>query len=253
MITYEDSVSITIDGVNINKFASDLEGRTTVEELEELEIFSHLSGGDATSAYEELLEASRFFFAFAVGEITVNHTNGVLSLQVGKQGSQTNSAIGAGLSGTPYQLDLTPDEATYWMQIGVPATAKSLLISSNVVADDCFADSNANANGIIAWYSSAFRDSSNSATSGTRATITFLKSGAHGDTQGVVTGGPTYAGNIGDNGTFYAKVNITAAGESTEIGTGGSYTGYYFIFAVQVAANVDTKNYKFRFELEYEA
>lgn len=192
--------------------------------------------------------------SIVIGEMSVNHTNGVADFFVGT-GTPTSSAIGVSLSGTPYVLGLTP-AASYWKSEAIPTTAVRLKVYTNITTNDCAQDFDVNNNGIIVFMSQAYQNSSNAATYGTRSMIRFYKNVGVGNdideaTYSVNGGVLNAPPNVGDLGTFYgdAAISNTTAFDN-QVGTGGTYSRFYYIFAMQVAANVATKVYKFQFVLE---
>lgn len=187
-------------------------------------------------------------------DVTVSHTNGAQSLLYW-DGTTTSTGVGLGLAGTPYHIVLTGS----WRSENIQSTGVKLRVYTNIIANDAAQDFNGNANGIVAWIDQGYQDSSNSATFGQRTTIIFYK------TAGALSGsgyGNTYAINggtlnspvaIGDIGTFWGEeyFPIVGSGINDQLGIGGTYSRYYYVFGMQVSAPCTTKDYKFRFEIEY--
>lgn len=229
---------------------------STIEELEDLEIFSHLEETVARpAANQDLFQVLDLFASpYTSGEMELNHTNGASTLMVGTD-IFINSAIGGGLSGGANpQLVATPG-FEYWKSCTIPARAKKITIKTNVKAGDCIDDFNPDS--IVAWFSQLYRTGANSATSGQRDTLYLGETTGYGDDGFVFTALPSGPSNtpaeIGDIGTFVLEQDIINPGNvSRNIGNDGEFPPYYFIFAAQVPASAETKVYKIKFELEYE-
>jgi hypothetical protein len=185
-----------------------------------------------------------------LADFTVSHTNGVAQAVVGLP-TPINTFHGVALDGDG-NMTVTPDPQ-YWRSENILATAVKMRVYTNIVANDSSSLFDPETNGISVYMTQAFKNASNGATSGTRAYVSFNKTGILDGVGGIVNGGilNTPAG-IGDAGTFYAEVDLApASGESNMIGIGGQYSRHYYTFGVDVGAPVVTKDFKFRIELDY--
>jgi hypothetical protein len=187
-----------------------------------------------------------------IAEMSVTHTNGVADVRCGTGVVQTSS-IGAGLDGS-FNITLTP-ASNFWRSENVPAVASRMNVYTNIVADDLVSDIDPDS--IFAFRTSAYKSASNGVTSGQRETAKFGKTGPQdvGDPvpaiSGIVNGGTLNSPPlVGDAGTFWQTVfaNDTL---NNQIGTGGQYSRYYYIFGFLVPANAISKTYRFQFVLEY--
>ncbi len=253
MTTYNPAIEVLIQNVGISKLATALKGVKTIEEIEALNLFDQYDSPEREDAEDELLSVVNLFNGIYPSiDFSVVHTNGVANNAAGTDAA-TASTVGSGLDGD-HNIVLTPVVA-YWKSNTVVSRATKLKVYTNIVADDAPSDTNPGGTGIKCFVSQAYKSAADTALSGQRASINIGKTGTAstgGATNGIVSGGPTYAGNIGDNGTFYSQINIADAGLNTQVGNGGEFSDFYYIFGVLINSGVASKTYKFRFELEYE-
>jgi hypothetical protein len=255
MVTYENANSFTIEGVNINKNAADLQNLENVSQVAALRIFRHLDN----PGLEEELELEVFNFMRALSSIippewSVVHTNGVKSRAVGVTPPLSSSNfVGVGLDGS-YNLTFQPG-AQYWDTEPVPRRMKKFICKTNIVENDCADNVFPSTNGIVIAVYQAYKDSPTSATSGARSVFEALKSAPFDMplqwTAGVVTSGPSYVGNIGDLGTYYFESVVLPNAADHEIGTAGPNGSGYYAFEAVIGENVNSKTYKFQMEIEY--
>lgn len=182
-------------------------------------------------------------------EMTVPHVNGVTSFFVGTNVA-TQSGQGLSIDGSG-NMSLTP-ASTFWDTLNTTEKAVKLKVFTNIVEDDCAQDFNASLNGIQCYVVAASKSGPTSGQYGQQGTITFGKTPGSFHFQGMITNAnPTGAlstpPNIGDTGTFYGECRTNPF----RVGQGLQYSLSYFIFGMQIGENVATKNYKFRFELDY--
>lgn len=247
------ALELEIDETFVNKLGTDMRGISTLEALEALEIFTHLSEEDADDANEELLaELSSFNGTVITPVLSLAHTNGVANAFAGVD-SLASSSVGAGTDGNG-GLVLTPINAN-WDTATVPARLIKFTVKTNIVADDCSSDANPATNGIVVKIAHAYMVDASTALSAFMRLLSFGKTGFNGayGTGHIVSGGPSYAGNVGDTGTFWAEYVIADPGTNIyEIGLGGPIGSYYYTYAVTCASSAITKTFKFIVELEYE-
>lgn len=180
-------------------------------------------------------------------DIQVSHVNGVQDHALANLVNQTTGSHGAGSDGSGH-LTLTP-ASTYWRTESLPTTGLKMRVYTNILAGD----TTTSGGNVTASIFTAFLTAANSATSGPRASITWGNAGVTGGlVNGIVTGGavPSGTANIGDDGTFYSEVDFGAANPYNQLGSGGLYSPYYYIFGMDIAPNALTKDYRFRFVLD---
>jgi hypothetical protein len=247
MTTYNQQIEDFVDGSGINKLAPAFKNVNTLGELQALNIYSHLSGGEKTTAENDLLaRVMTFNGEDELPDMSINHVNGVQNIYAGTSVA-VSSGIGSGLDGNK-TLVLTPSNSN-WKTHDVIAKAKTLLVQTNIKANDL------PAHDIIVFLSTAWKNGSNSSTSGERVQVTFGAASGDGDgVHGVIASGPAYAGNIGDLGTFYAQIDIPdPTTEDSNIGSGNPIdTNYYYIIGFQINSASITKLFKFRIQVQYD-
>lgn len=245
--TYNPAIEVLVDNVGINKLCPDFLGADTLGELQALNIFSQLEGVEQDDAYDDLLEeVVNFNGSDDLNIMSVNHTNGVADNYSGT-GSAQNSGVGAGLDGSG-NLILTPANQ-YWKTHDIEAVATKLLVKTNIVAG------NLPSSTFQVSLFQARKSASNAASYGSRISVTFgATSGAGTGTHGVISGGPTYAGNVEDDGTFFAEILLNApTGVENEIGSGAEFgNNYYYIIVINVPSGAATKNYKLKVDVDYD-
>ncbi len=246
--TYDPAKEVLVDGSGINKLCPDFKDVNTLGELEALDIYSHLEEPEKGDAYDDLLEqVANFNGEDELDEMSVNHTNGVTDNYAGT-GTAISTSTGALVSSGV--LVLTPDIAS-WKTHDIPAIATKLIVKTNIIAADL------GSNGILVSLNQARRTGTSTATSGQRIQLSFgANSGDGAGTHGVISGGPSYTGNVGDDGTFYAEIDLAAqTGTENEIGSGNTFDTngkYYYIIGITVDTASDTKLYKFKVFVQYD-
>lgn len=244
---YNPEIEELVHNVGINKLSTAFDGIKTQEELHDLNIYSQLSGDDLDEAETDLLaRVLTFNGEDDLDTMSISHVNATPDFYAGT-GTPISSSIGAGLDGNKV---FTPDPVlSYWKTHDVLAKAKKLLVQTNIVAG------NLPSHDAIIYLTQAFKNSANSATSSQRAQVSFGASSGDGDgTHGVVASGPSYAGNVGDIGTFFAEIDFDPEiTNENEIGGGNPFdTHFYYIIGLQINAGAATKAYKFSVQVQYD-
>lgn len=177
-------------------------------------------------------------------DLVVTHTQGAETSWAGANGTTTPSGIGSGISQAG-NLTLTP-ASTYWRSENIVAYATTLRVYTNIVASDF------NSSFMEVGISGAFKTANNGSTSGTRGNVVMDGycnfNPAIGDYCNTVPSGGVLNSppEIGDAGTIYYEFPVGA-----DLGLGGTYSRYYYIFNGYIYAGMVTKDYKFRFEIDY--
>jgi hypothetical protein len=203
--------------------------------------------GDWTTPYIPLSNV------ITIPDFSIAHTNGVADNQVGTvQGTVITSGIGSGSDGNG-NLILTPSSPN-WGSENAITTLVRMKVYTNIIANDCASAFAFDAISFARYQ--AYKTGSSSTTSGARDTFSFNNAGliVFGDvnsTGGAVNGGTMNSPiEIGDNGTLYGE-RIADVNAGNQIGLGGAFSRYYYIFGIAIPANAVTKTYKFRVQLEY--
>ena len=167
--------------------------------------------------------------------------------------------LGAGLAGgNPYYIYLSPSESV-WRSEPFPATATRFKMYTNILESDfnpgLQSGGNYLQNTLIfnGWY--AFKSGSNYTATGAiiqgYVGIDNLNDPLNGTYTVPLTNGGDGT-NIGDGGTIYADIPIQAsAGWFLGTNPAPGIDASYYTFAVTMGQYLKTKDYKFRFELDY--
>lgn len=177
-----------------------------------------------------------------IGEMTVSHTNGVATNAWGIGGS-TSSSSTVSVDGNG-NLVLTGG----WKSENNPTTLARLKCYTNILQSDLAGPLQQDA--ITATIITAFKTASNAGTFGQRVTVFF-------------TGGVNYSGSfspvgtlnsppeVGDTDTLYYIEDAINNPPYNQIGIGGQFSRYYYTFGMYIEASAATKDYKFKFFIEY--
>lgn len=174
-----------------------------------------------------------------IGEIEVNHTNGVATnlygLSTANLGAQT-----AGVSNG--NLALTGD----WASENNATTVTRVKCYSNITGSDTASSSNSDkiSSGLITAYLQAI----NSATFGQRSNEEFTT--ASMDIQYAPIGTINSPLEVGDSGTMFTFTDVLQNGLSDQIGIGGAFSRAYYTLGFFIPASAATKIYKFQYFLE---
>jgi hypothetical protein len=187
-----------------------------------------------------------------ISEMSVVHVNGVADFYVGV-GTPISSGIGGGVAGSPSHLVLTP-ASQYWRSENIIAQASKLNVYTNIIAGKAVDD-----NGFIGYLYQCYMDGAGSATSGQRSEMKFGSTYNEASLPPYINSSIVNSGvlnspiAVGDIGTFFGNstINGGSLGTGSNIGIGGTYSRYYYTFAISIAAATASGTYKFRFELEY--
>jgi hypothetical protein len=180
-------------------------------------------------------------------EVTVSHTQGGGDSYYVGVDTMTISGVGSGID-QQGNLTLTP-ASTYWKSENMIATGTMLRVYTNIVASDF----NGYQNGINVGINGAFKTAENGSTSGTRGSNTITQYCVYDPSNyeycNTVPTGSTLNSpvEIGDAGTYYVEFPTIYA----DLGLGGTYSRYYYTFNAYIDSACATKDYKFRFELDY--
>ncbi len=185
-------------------------------------------------------------------EIQISHTNGSPSsaYNSGLVGVSNEASIGTAMSGgASPALILTGPFRT--LPLGTPGVMVKLKIYTNILQTDIAGVSGASITGEI---HQAYQINSTSSTSGARAVHDFDD---FNQDWNVVTG-LNYSGNVGDNGTIYKEIGIGfGSTPATHVigdpnGLSDIVSNGYFTFKMTATSQCPTKDYKFKFFVEYQ-
>jgi len=179
-----------------------------------------------------------------IPEMTVAHTNGVATYKAGVGGALTTS-IGTAVSGG--NLVLTGN----WASQNVPTTVTRVKCYTNILPGDM--DSEFDPDAIRVDLNIGFKNGASSSTYGSEALLIFLgQNSTFYEGSYAPTGTLASPPNVGDSGTMYFIYDLpTTVFPYNQIGTGGTFSRYYYTFGMQIPASAATKDYKFQFFLEY--
>jgi len=195
-----------------------------------------LPGGWATN---NKVSANTLDFA----EIVVSHTNGVETNKVGITTANLVASAGLGLDGNGNIL-FTGE----WRSEDTVATISSVTCRSNVLDADLFDASGASR--IAVSILTAYKTASNSTTNGDRHSISFLKPGFYQGLKAPI-GTLNSPVLIGDTDTLYDTKLADQALIDEQIGIGGTFSRYYYTFALNIPASAATKTYRFKWSIIY--
>lgn len=181
-------------------------------------------------------------------EWTISHVSGVTDNYVGTD-NFIDSFHGAGTDGNG-NLYLIPSGSTYWKSLDVVANLTKIRVYTNIVEGDIPFPQN-----ISVYLVLGYKNVPNGSTT-TQVLVGFINSTieetnnppnqvAYGAPVGLFNTPP----NIGDTGTY--TVEILSGAPVGLAGTNPVYSRFYFIFGVDIHESAVTKDYKFRFEIEY--
>lgn len=177
---------------------------------------------------------------FDVSEMSIVHTNSVADSYAGT-GTAVSGAPSVGIDGSQ-NLTLSPAFAN-WKSLDIETSFVKLRVATNIVAADYSSGSP-----IVCSINTGYKSAAGSANLDLGTQITFTSAPSPSGSGGAVNGGVLASPpNVGDTGTLYASLNQI----TSNIGLGGTYSRYYFIFFMSIPASWPSKTYKFKFSLEY--
>jgi hypothetical protein len=180
-------------------------------------------------------------------EVTVSHTQGGGDSYYVGVDTMTISSLGAGID-INGNLTLTPP-STYWKSENMVAIATKVRVYTNILSSDF----NNYSDNITVGINGAHKTAVNGTTSGSRGSYFIEKycvyNPATYDYCNIVPTGSTLNSpvEIGDAGTYYIEFKTVNA----DLGLGGEFSRYYYTFNAYINSGCATKDYKFRFELDY--
>jgi hypothetical protein len=177
-------------------------------------------------------------------EITISHTNGVVTNNFGYSDATLTPTAGAGLD-----INQNITLAGNWLTENQPTSMVKLKSYTNILQTDLASEFSPDA--IATTVLTAFKTASNVVTYGQRIDAVF-------------SGGLGYTGSFAPTGTlntpplpgdtdtmYYESSELLADGVYDQIGTGGAFSRAYYTFGMFIPASAATKTYKFQFFLEY--
>lgn len=174
-------------------------------------------------------------------ELSVAHVNGVADNKSGITQAGLGNSFGLTLDGSS---NLVP--VGEWGSQLAPTTLVNVKCYSNILQTDLLSGTTPNA--IQATMNIGYKDGAASSTYGPY--YNFILNNAQSQT--APTGTLSSPALVGDTGTHYdIKVAGVLGFDTTQIGTGGIYSNYNYIFHMYVPASAATKTYKFIWILEY--
>jgi hypothetical protein len=177
-----------------------------------------------------------------LGDFSISHTTGTATNRYGVTQAGLGSSSGVGLSSG--SITLTGE----WKSESNPTTVSRIKCYSNIVDIDVPTVTN-----LQVAFITAYKTGASTVVQGQRDAFQFqsdpdsyteLKNGV-----GTLTAHPNEA--IGDTYTLYGIHSSPVAILNSQIGTGGSFSNYYYTFGFFIPASALTKTYKFRIILEY--
>lgn len=181
-----------------------------------------------------------------IAEMTISHTNGTPTNGWG-DGVTITPTFGAGIDGSS-NLTLSGN----YLSRPSSSQAVRLKVYTNIVQADLTGTGSVNR--IKGELGTAFKSGAAAASSGQRGGPEFGSTLVNGE-QVVVGGTLNSPIEIGDVGTLYSiydyNYNLTPPfAQLVQVGQGGPFSAYFFIFGMIVPASAATKDYKFKFFLE---
>jgi len=184
-----------------------------------------------------------------LAEMSVAHTQGTASSVYGVGVNTALGGAGCYLDGNGNIVEVTPGRNGHLL---VPATASKTKVYTNIVAGDLTSR-------IVVERIVFYKTAVNSAVDlGSNDYMRFGSiSGVDPSQYNTVhecpvgTLIPSPNENVGDTGTFYSEASNVSAPLGNQLGIGGTFSGYYWRYAMNIPANARTKTYKFKIFLEY--
>ena len=186
-----------------------------------------------------------------LGEMSVAHTQGVASSVYGAGTNNALAAIGAYLDVNGNIVLATPSA---WGHLLTPSICTKTKYYTNIVAGDTVSN--------LSGYITAerivyYKTASNAAVQLTNndyvrfgtTTGTSVYGTVYGAPVGTLTPSPNEL--VGDTGTFYTEYSEPTTFTGSNLGIGGAFSGYYWLYAIHIPAAAITKTYKFQIFVEY--
>ena len=171
-----------------------------------------------------------------IPEFSIAHTTGVATNNYGVNSFGTVSSVGVDGFGN---LTLGGD----WASENDPTTLTKLKVYTNILQSDV-------PTGTITFaLLNAYKTSASAATSGQRNTLSFKTTGYSGSFSAIGT--LNSPAEVGDTATLFDIQGANPVlNEYTQLGTGGTFSRYYYQLAVFMPAAAATKTYKFKVFIE---
>jgi hypothetical protein len=196
----------------------------------------------------------------AIAEMSVPHVNGTATNYLG-----TGTAYPSGDPETTIYIDgnglVILNSPTAFKTLLFPATGTKTKVYSNIIAGDIPANAPVNQGAISVQRIVYYKDAPNSAILYLALNNVNFKTIAYPyDPYDPTTPNLVYEANpgvlnsppeVGDNGTFYSEETRPALITQNQLGTGGPFSGYHWVYAMNIPASAATKTYKFQIFLEY--
>lgn len=180
-------------------------------------------------------------------EVTINHTNGTPSASyVGAQIYVYAPTFGLS-SGS---LVITPFDSV--LSTGNPNVSTKTKVYTNILAGDVA--SNIGPDAIVVERIVYYKSAVNTASSvGGLDLVYFSNAAGNTFSNNLVLEAPIGSLNNpilpGDTGTFYTEENNASI---PNLGTGGAFSSYYWLYAINIPDTAATKNYKFKIFVEFQ-
>jgi hypothetical protein len=187
-----------------------------------------------------------------LNEWTVPHIQGIHDYYVGTDTGydEGGSGHGGGILGNG-SMYLIPDGPTYWRSVDAVAGLTTLRVYTNIVEGDL-----SGYDSIIPYFVTGYKYLPNGFTYGQRtgaflySTIADSNDPPYQTVYGAPVGLLNTPPHIGDTGTYICEM----PGYNEPIGLPGTlpvYSRFYYICGIEIPAGAVTKDYSFKFELEY--
>ena len=180
-------------------------------------------------------------------EVVINHTNGVASAAYVGQQSYPGAPV-IGLSGG--SISIVPMDGV--LSAIFPAVSTKTKVYTNILAGDMASAFGPDATVVerIVGYKDGV---SSVAIVGGNDLMYFSNAAGYTFTNNLVVQAPVGSINspilVGDTATFYSELNNSSV---PNLGTGGSFSSYYWYYAINIPASAATKVYRFKIFVEYQ-
>ena len=184
-----------------------------------------------------------------LGEMSVSHTTGTPSSVYGIGVNTPFSGAGCILDSSYNIVEITPGTNGH---LFTPATATKTKVYSNIVAGDVAGVIFP----IVVERITYFKYSATAAIDlGSSDSMNFRPTAGTRTNENTIYQAPvgtlSSPPNVGDTGTFYSEYHSSPGVGGDQLGIGGTYSGYYWRYAMNIPASAATKVYKFKIILEY--
>ena len=184
-----------------------------------------------------------------LSEMSVSHTTGTASSVYGIGVNTAASGAGCVLDSSYNIVEITPGTNGH---LFTPTTATKTKVYTNILPGDVASVNSP----IVVERITYFKYSTTQAVDlGSSDLMKFRPSAGTRTNENTIYQAPVGTlvspPNVGDTGTFYSEYYFSPGVGGDQLGTGGTYSGYYWRYAMNIPATAATKVYKFKIILEY--